>query len=171
MIRVGGYWVSSIKQNLFCFTLLSLLVSSIEPLRAYILPHAYLKIAKSNKYDPGHKYFNDKCMHITNNRIQAKCPQNHEENAFMPFDMFDPRFIQMMTDSLGMDLYNFFDFEHFVSKTRLAILKSLLLMLPKLKEFRTKWTIARTFQLLAYDIIFDDFRGVLCRMLQFKSSI
>ena len=49
------------------------LVTSIDPLRAYMLPDAYLKVARSQKYDPSPQHFHNRCIHVTNNKVQSGC--------------------------------------------------------------------------------------------------
>lgn len=140
------------------------LVTSISPLRIYMLPHAYVRVA-SLKYDPSQKYFLDKCMHITSGSIQSKCLKlkgARNQNEY-PVNIWDDRFQDFLSDSYGRainhDKKNFLA-ETLATKTQVAIVKSVLMVLSDLRQYKRNSTRAKCFQLLSYDFIYDDVYGV-----------
>lgn len=150
------YLVSCVKTHLLNFMHACIVVTSVDPLRAYIVPDAYLKIAKSSTYDPGHNYLSNNCMHITNNRAQAKCDTQVRHQQPFPASILDDSLPSQLGDSLGKLLKGFFPISMLVNRTKQVILRSLVMVAPELLAYKIRATEARTFQLFAYDIIYDD---------------
>jgi len=140
------------------------LITSLSPLRVYMIPNAYVRVG-STKYDPSESYFGDKCMHITSGAVQKKCHKSKRSKNYRepPVDILDERFQRLLSDSYGRKLTH--DHQNFrtaalAKKTKTAIMKSILMVLSDLRQFRANTTQAKCFQLLSYDFVYDDVYGV-----------
>ena len=132
------------------------LVTSIDPLRAYMLPDAYLKVASSKKYSPALSSLSDRCMHITNNKAQKECGGGDESSLDdLPTHLSDPRFESTLRNADGKKIpASLRRAEHYIESAKTIVAKTVLMALDDLRKHRVA-TRARCFQFLAFDIIYD----------------
>jgi hypothetical protein len=77
------------------------LITSVDPLRVWIQPDAYLKTATSKMYDASLDSLQDPCIHVTNNKVQGGC---HGTNEKLPVSILEPAFAEYVGNSKGQRL-------------------------------------------------------------------
>jgi len=138
-------------------------ITDVNPLRVYVLPDAYVRISSTVTYNPSETKFTDRCMHITNGKVQKQCEsrqakKSQQQRNRFPKNFRNIHFSRGLADSTGKRLMHGVSVsDKLVSETKSVIIRSILMGLPQLKMLRST-TRARTFVMLAYDIIYDDKR-------------
>lgn len=132
-------------------------ITSVDPLRVYMIPTGYVRVAK-HRYNTSLEEIDNRCIHITNGNVQSRCSNKKEPTASFPICTNCSGFISMLRSSIGNPVERPHQLvENMVFDTKVVIVKSLLLALPALRKYRAE-TNARCFQFLAYDIIYDDIK-------------
>lgn len=131
------------------------LVTSTQPLRAYILPDGYAKIASSAPYDI--RDVSSKCGHVTNNMVQKHCGHKHHHRHSLNIEssVRDPEFERRIFPIKTEDLFQ---------GAQKIMEKVLLASAWRLETKRqTTSTSSKMFQLLAIDVIYErqDAKAVL----------
>ena len=142
------------------------LLTSVTPLRVYLLPDAYVRVASTVKFDPGPQYINNRCMHVTNGALQRKCRESRGRAGAgvvlpHPHGIWDPRFgaglqpCELCNAEQGVQ----YDVPTLWQRVKRAVVKTLLMVLPELREFGNRGRkldfLPRCFQFLSFDVLFD----------------
>ena len=91
--------------------------------------------------------------------MQTGCGTKLRQGQPFPTSILDPLLPAQLGDALGKPLGGFFSIDSIVKRTKRVIAESLVMITPELLSCKQKATVARTFQLFAYDIIYDDIRA------------
>lgn len=132
-------------------------ITSVNPLRVYSVEDAYVRPA-AVPYRSDIPGLADKCVHVTNGKVFKQCKGS---KSFPIKRVNDPLFMNKLRDAYNRDLDPNLASrieKTLISRTQIAMLKTLLLSLPILKQTHN-WTAAQHFQLLAFDIIYDSDTG------------
>jgi len=124
------------------------LITSLEPLRVYAVSNAYIRLA-AKLYKKDEEHHGDRCIHLTNGKVLRSCQMSNIERK-VPFHFNDDKLRKSLSKKISEE-----DLERMKERTRSALLHTTLLALPELRLSK-KATNATTFQLLSFDIIYDE---------------
>jgi len=146
-----------------------MLVTSIEPLRAFVVRDAHVRGA-GEPFDPNPDLFRHKCMHLTNGMVQKRCRERHDShvlgNTITSTSFWNQTF--EMDSSVAK--------EEAWAHVQDAMVRSIIAATPAVtRNHIFRKVRARMFQLLAFDVILEQNtqaspKGITTRVLEVNAD-